>query len=158
MKKNESLRKNVTSSVILLPLCNISLNYAIHQYNVHKCIFGKNDPKFLYYSSKWDFSGKVKIWRNKNVGRLYANYSTTEFSKSKQGPSESLSCQSWSSPPFSFSCKEIWAKTLQEMHRIDSKVSHTHRDAPAGRFGGFLWVSLLHDFVPPAPLNPFIAR
>lgn len=33
--------KNVTSLVLFLLLCNISLNYAIHQYSIHKCIFGE---------------------------------------------------------------------------------------------------------------------
>lgn len=40
--------------------------------------------KFLHNSSKWDFSVKVKIWRNRNAGRPYASYPTAEASKPKQ--------------------------------------------------------------------------
>ena len=44
--------------------------------------------KFLHNSSKWDFSVKVKIWRNRIAGRPYASYSKAEAYKPKQGPSE----------------------------------------------------------------------
>lgn len=68
--------------------------------------------KFLHNSSKWDFSVKVKIWRNKNAGRPYASYSTTEFSKPKQGPSETLNCQSRKQPSFFFQLQRNLSKDL----------------------------------------------
>lgn len=67
---------------------------------------------FLHNSSKWDFSVKVKIWRNKNAGRPYASYSTTESSQPKQGPSETLNCQLWMQPSSLFQLQRNLSKDL----------------------------------------------
>lgn len=153
--------KNVTSLVLFLLLCNISLNYAIHQYSIHKCIFGekkkKTLSKFLHNSSKWDFSVKVKSWRNWNAGGPDARYSTALYSRSFQTITRATqkckrqlrTVSHCSRPPSSFSCKDIWMKALQETHRIDSKASHRHRDSLADRFGGLLSDLLPLDFIPP---------
>lgn len=87
--------KNVTSLVLFSPLCNISLNYAIHQYSIHKCIFwGKNDLKFLHNCWKWDLWVKVKIWRIWNAGIPYGSSPTAQDSKPKQRPPENMNTNS----------------------------------------------------------------
>lgn len=119
--------------------------------------------KFLHKGSKWDFSVKLKIWRNRNAGRPYASYSTAEASKPKQGPSENTnddnSKQSIIEVAFLFpsAAKKFEWRLCKRCTEWTAKY-HSHRDASTDRSCGLLWGPSLHDFIPPVPLSPFIAR
>jgi len=114
--------------------------------------------KFLHNSSKWDFSVKVKIWRNRKAGRPYASYSTAEATKPKQGSSENTSNDNSEQSVTEVTClfqlqwntNEGFARDTQK-----SKVSHSHRNTSADRSCGLLWVPSLCDFILPAHLSPF---